>query len=230
MRNSIKNWGAFALLFVLQSCVENSARNTAGETQTPVFNPNPTAEYMSPEESMKTMHLPAGYHLELVASEPMIKEPVAITWDGNGKLYVAEMVTYMQDADATGEQEPRSRITLLQDTNSDGRMDKSTVFIDSLLLPRMLQSVHDEILVNESNTINIISYKDTDGDGKADQKKTVYRNDNYVVNDKNMEHQRSGLDWNLDNWMYVTYDPVRFRYTDGTMKVDTLASGSSGQW
>ena len=197
---------------------------------TPAFNPNPTSAYLSPEESLETIYMPEGYHVELVASEPMIKEPVAIAWDGNARMYVAEMLTYMQDADATGEQQPISKISLLEDTDHDGKMDKSTVFIDSLLLPRMMQSVGDELLVNETNTINLYSYKDTDGDGKADEKKLLYKNDNYQVNDANMEHQRSGLDWNLNNWMYMTYDPVRFRYTDGTLKVDTLASGSNGQW
>ncbi|WP_338877344.1 c-type cytochrome (plasmid) [Spirosoma sp. SC4-14] len=195
----------------------------------PVFNPNPTGAYLSPEASMKTMHLPQGYHLELVASEPMIKEPVALAWDGNARLYVAEMLTYMQDADGSGEQEPVSRISLLEDTDNDGKMDKSSVFIDKLLLPRMIQCVNHELLVNETNTIAIYSYTDTDGDGKADKKKLLYDNPTYR-NTNNMEHQRSGLDWNLDNWMYLTYDPVRFRYTNGTMQVDTLVSGSSGQW
>lgn len=196
----------------------------------PVFNPRPTPAYLSPEESMKTMYLPAGYHLELVASEPMIHQPVAIAWDGNARMYVAEMITYMQDADATGEQEPRSRISLLEDTDNDGKMDKTTVFVDSLLLPRMIQCVGDELLVNETNSINIFSYKDNNRDGKADERKLVYENEQYNVNDANMEHQRSGLDWNLDNWMYITYDRVRFRYTTGTMEVDTIASGAGGQW
>src|SRR5665647_497454 len=150
------------------------------------------------------MYLPKGYHLELVVSEPMIKDPVAITWDGNGRMYVAEMLTYMEDADATGEQKPWSRIMLLEDTNNDGIMDKSTVFIDSLLLPRMMQSVGNELLVNETNSITITSYTDTNGDGKADLKKVLYKDDKYVASDANMEHQRSGLDWNLDNWMYMT--------------------------
>ncbi|MBC3793918.1 DUF7133 domain-containing protein [Spirosoma utsteinense] len=195
----------------------------------PAFNPAPTGAYLSPEASLKSMRLPRGYHLELVASEPMIKEPVAIAWDGNAKMYVAEMLTYMQDADATGEQLPISRISLLEDTDNDGKMDKSSVFIDKLLLPRMIQCVNHELLVNETNTLAIHSYEDTDGDGKADKKKLVYDNPTYK-NTNNMEHQRSGLDWNLDNWMYLTYDPVRFRYTNGTMQVDTLVSGSSGQW
>jgi glucose/arabinose dehydrogenase/mono/diheme cytochrome c family protein len=205
--------------------------NTDAITEKPVFNPTPSSVYLTPQESMKTMHLAKGYHLELVASEPMIKEPVAIAWDGNARMYVAEMLTYMQDADATGEQQPKSRILLLEDTDNDGKMDKSTVFIDSLLLPRMIQCVNKELLVNETNTVTINSYTDTDGDGKADLKKVVYKNDKYRTNDANMEHQRSGLDWNLDNWMYMTYEPVRLRYTNGTMQVDTIPSGAGGgQW
>jgi len=194
------------------------------------FNPSPNPDYLSPEESMKTFNLPKGYHLELVASEPMIKEPVAIAWDGNARMYVAEMLTYMQDADATGEQQPISRISLLEDTDNDGKMDKSTVFIDKLLLPRMIQCVNHELLVNETNTIAIWAYKDTDGDGKADTKKKVFDIDGYRLADSNMEHQRSGLDWNLDNYMYVTYDAVRFRYKNGVMTADSLYSGPGGQW
>lgn len=196
----------------------------------PAFNPNPSPAYLSPQESLKTIYLPKGYHAELVASEPMIQDPVAIAWDANGRMYVAEMLTYMQDADATGEQLPWSRIVLLEDTNDDGVMDKSTVFIDSLLLPRMMQCVGNELLVNETNSIAITSYTDTNGDGKADVKKVIYKNDKYVPSDANMEHQRSGLDWNLDNWMYMTYEPVRMQYINGKMKVDTITSGVGGQW
>lgn len=203
---------------------------THENNQKPVFNPHPSPAYLSPEESLKSMYLPKGYHMELVASEPMIKDPVAITWDGDGRMYVAEMLTYMEDADATGERRPWSRIMLLEDTNHDGKMDKSTVFVDSLLLPRMMQSVGNSLLVNETNSITITSYTDTNGDGKADVKKIVYQNDKYVPSDENMEHQRSGLDWNLDNWMYMTYEPVRFRYTNGTMQVDSIPSGVDGQW
>lgn len=224
MKQKLQAFCLASFSIILSNC------NQQNDNSVPVFNPHPTASYLTPEESMKTFYLPEGYHIELVASEPMVKDPVAITWDGNGRMYVAEMNTYMQDADATGEQKPTSRIVRLEDTDNDGKMDKRTVFADSLLLPRMIQCVGDELLVNETNSITIYSYKDTDGDGKADVKKIVYKNDKYTASDANMEHQRSGLDWNIDNWMYVTYDPVRFRYTNGVMKVDTLTGGTSGQW
>jgi glucose/arabinose dehydrogenase/mono/diheme cytochrome c family protein len=216
------------LLIFLSILVASCGGNN--DNKQPAFNPHPSPAYLSPEERFKSMYLPNGYHMELVASEPMIQEPVAITWDGNGRMYVAEMLTYMKDADATGERLPWSRIMMLEDTNNDGKMDKSSVFVDSLLLPRMMQSVGKELLVNETNSITITSYSDTNGDGKADVKKIVYQNDKYNASDANMEHQRSGLDWNLDNWMYMTYEPVRFRYTNGVMKVDTIPSGVNGQW
>ncbi|MEO1835432.1 MAG: hypothetical protein ABGZ49_08055, partial [Akkermansiaceae bacterium] len=67
--------------------------------------------FLSLEEAHKSLELPEGYSLELILSEPHIEEPVACAWDGNGVLYVVEMRTYMQSADAVGEQEPRSRIS-----------------------------------------------------------------------------------------------------------------------
>lgn len=226
MRNKIWVGGVLAVSMLVYTC---TVSRQADESPKRMFNPKPSPEYLSPEQSLKTFNLPKGYHLELVASEPMIKEPVAIAWDGNAKMYVAEMLTYMQDAEASGEQVPRSRISLLEDTNNDGKMDKSTVFIDNLLLPRMILCVNHELLVNETNTITITAYKDTNGDGKADEKRIVYENPKFSTT-RNMEHQRSGLDWNLDNWIYMTYEPIRFRFTDGVLKADPIVSGSAGQW
>lgn len=231
MKNKLTIAGLLTASLLVYTCtVHKQVAVTPVDTK-PAFNPTPSPAYLSPEESMKTIHLQRWYHLELVASEPMVQEPVAIVWDGNGRMYVAEMTTYMMDADATGEQQPKSHILLLEDTDNDGKMDKRTVFADGLLLPRMMQCVNKELLVNETNSINIYSYKDTNGDGVSDQKKLVYGDANYKPSDMNMEHQRSGLDWNIDNWMYLTYDPVRFRYTNGTMKVDTIPGGAGGgQW
>ncbi|SVC28268.1 uncharacterized protein METZ01_LOCUS281122, partial [marine metagenome] len=87
--------------------------------------------FLSKEEALKSIELQEGYSLELVLSEPQVEEPVAMAWDGNGVLYVVEMRTYMQTADATGEQESRSRISRHEDTNGDGTYDKNTVFIDN---------------------------------------------------------------------------------------------------
>ena len=190
---------------------------------------DPTMAYLTPDESLKSFRLPKGYHMELVADETMLNEPVAITWDGNGRMFVAQMETYMQTIDTTGQRANRSRVLLLEDTDDDGKMDKRSVFIDSLMLPRMLLSIGNELLVNETDSYNIYAYKDTDNDGKADRKRIVFQSDRNGSG--NLEHQRSGLDWNIDNYIYVTIDPVRFRYTkDGLLEADTLIAGANGQW
>ena len=183
---------------------------------------------LSPEQSLAKFIVPDGYHVELVASEPMITEPVAIAWDGNAKMYVAQMETYTQDADGTGTKVPKSRVMLLEDTNNDGKMDKSSIFIKDMVLPRMLLCVNHELLVNETDTYDIYSYKDTNNDGISDVKKPVYIVGKVAPG--NLEHQRSGLVWNIDNYIYQTVDPIRFRYVNGKLQVDSLHSGSNGQW
>ncbi len=189
---------------------------------------NPSSAVLTPEQSINSMKLPPGYHLELVASEPDIQEPVAIVWDGNGRMYVAEMRSYMQDIKGTGERLPVCRITRFEDTDGDGKMDKHTVYIDSMVLPRMMLALDDRLVVNETYTYNMYSYRDTNGDGIADEKKLVYHNDK--PDDANLEHQKSGLVWNVDNWIYVTSNPVRYRYANGMLLVDSLTSSPSGQW
>ncbi|GGW48494.1 hypothetical protein GCM10007383_35700 [Arenibacter certesii] len=177
---------------------------------------------------METFYLPEGYRVELVASEPMINEPVDIAWDGNGRMYVAQMETYMQNVDGDGTDEPTSKIMLLEDTNGDGKMDKSSVFIDSLLLPRMLLPLDDRLVINETYSYNLVSYRDTDNDGVADEKLPIFTHPDRRGG--NLEHQQSGLVWNLDNWVYMTYNPVRFRFKHDAVIVDTLANMPSGQW
>uniref|UniRef100_UPI003340FAA1 DUF7133 domain-containing protein n=1 Tax=Parapedobacter defluvii TaxID=2045106 RepID=UPI003340FAA1 len=188
--------------------------------------PSPT--YLSPEESMERIYLQPGYRLELVVSEPMIHEPVAIAWDGNGRMFVAEMNTYMQDVNGTGEMAPVCTIKRLEDTDGDGKMDKAVVFIDSLVLPRMILPLGDRLLVAETFDNSIYSYRDSDGDGVADERVTVFANNQ--PNTNNLEHQRSGLVWNLDNRIYLTVEDVRYRYDHGKLVTERLAESPGGQW
>ena len=182
--------------------------------------------FLSKEDAQKSIELQDGYSLELVLSEPQVEEPVALAWDGNGVLYVVEMRTYMQNIDAIGEQEPKSRITRHEDTNGDGVYDKSTVFIDNLLLPRMVLPLDDRVMVGVTNTLDLWNYRDTDGDGVADEKVKVFEGGR---RGGNMEHQPSGLIWNLDNWIYITYQNTRYRYTNGEFRTEKLPRGG-GQW
>ena len=179
----------FKLLFLLvvgwtaQIC-------TADEPSTnsvPASRPTP---YLTPEEELKTFHLPEGYSMELVLSDPIIKEPVVTVFDGNGRMYVAEMRTYMQNIDGKGELVPTSRVSLHWSSKGDGVYDKHTVFIDNLLLPRMILPLGTNgVLVNETDSDDIWLYRDTNGDGVADTKELFYAGGN---RGENLEHQSSG--------------------------------------
>ncbi|MBT6104846.1 MAG: protein containing Coagulation factor 5/8 type, partial [Verrucomicrobia bacterium] len=184
------------------------------------------ARTYSPEESMAMMELQEGYRVELVAAEPMVQEPAAIAFDGDGKLYVAELNTYMQEIDGKNQHNPICRVVLLEDTDDDGRMDKRSVFVDGLKLPRMIQPIDDRVLIRETDTFDLHSYRDTDGDGIADEKKLVYEGGK---RGGNLEHQPSGLEWNIDNWMYVTYTAKRYRWAGDKVIAEDIPGGS-GQW
>ncbi|MVM39603.1 c-type cytochrome [Spirosoma sp. HMF3257] len=218
----------FALSLLTSSCNQSYKASSGSDFTRVVQDTNPPVEPLSPEASIKKFQLPPGYHVELVASEPMIQEPVALAWDGNGRLYVAEMNTYMTDASATGEYAPTSRIKRLEDTDGDGKMDKSTIFIDSLVLPRTILPIGDQLLVGITNVQHIWSYRDTNGDGKADEKKIVFKND--AIDSRNLEHQNGGMIWNMDNWIYPTRDNLRYKYKNGKLLADTLVDNMIGQW
>lgn len=227
-RNHYQQTRYFLLAFVLFAFMACDSQKASDDWERKVVDKDPPMTPLSPEESMAKIQLPPGYRLELVASEPMVQEPVAIAWDGNGRMYVAEMNTYMMDATGTGQFEPSSRIKLLEDTNGDGKMDKYTIFADSLVLPRAILPVEDGILVDLTNNYNFYKFRDTNGDGKADEKTIVY--DNPDIDLRNLEHQNGGLLWNIDNWIYPTRDNLRYKYKKGKLVADTLPNNMTGQW
>ena len=182
---------------------------------------------LSPAEELKTIQLPDGYRLELVLSEPDVVEPMAISFDGNGRMYVVEMRTYMQDIEGTGEHEPRSRVSRHESSRGDGVFDRHTAFADHLILPRMVLPLENEVLIGVTDTNDIEAWRDTNGDGIADTHRTFYSGG---PRGGNMEHQPSGLMWAMDNWLYTTYNAYRLRWSpDGiTRKESTAPNG--GQW
>src|SRR5687767_14132311 len=111
-----------------------------GELQPSLIPPEkiPPAPALSPEEALKSFKLAPGIRLELAAAEPLVQEPVAITFGPDGRMWVVEMRGYMPDLDGTGEDAPVGRVVVLTDRNGDGRYDESKVFIDELVLPRAI--------------------------------------------------------------------------------------------
>ncbi|SVB53228.1 uncharacterized protein METZ01_LOCUS206082, partial [marine metagenome] len=192
------------------------------------FAPQSKPPFLDPAASQKLFQLPEGYKLELVLSEPQIKEPAVAVFDGDGNMFVAEMRTYMQDIDGSGKFNKVSRVSKHIDTNGDGKFDKHTIFIDKLMLPRILLPLDDRLIVGETNTNDLHVYRDTNGDGVADEKKPFYIGGN---RGGNLEHQPSGLIWSMDNWLYTTYNAHRLRLDPATGTVRKEGTGNNGgQW
>jgi mono/diheme cytochrome c family protein/glucose/arabinose dehydrogenase len=191
------------------------------------FTKQPPVLAKTPEEQLKTFILQPGYRLELVLSDPIIQEPTAIAFDGNGRMFVVEDRSYMLDLDMTGQLDPISRISLHVDTNNDGVYDKHTVFVDNLVFPRFVTPFGpNTILTKESNAQEVWKYTDTNGDGVADKKELF---DTGYGRLANIEGQEAFLTWTLDNWMYSTYNAFRARWTPhGVVKEPT--GSNRGEW
>lgn len=182
---------------------------------------------VSANEEKKSFVLKPGYSMDPVLSEPQIREPAAIQFDGNGRMYVLELRTYMQDLDANGELMPTSRISRWEDLDDDGVYETGVVFLDSLVFPRYVVPFgKNSILSMESNEDHVYKYTDTDGDGHSDKKELFASG---LGRSGNVEHQTTFLTWALDNWMYSTYNSKRIRWTtDGV--IQEPSGNPWGQW
>ncbi len=154
----------------------------------------PVSGPLAPEDSLAKIHLREGFQAELVAAEPLLESPVAIDWDGSGRLWVVEMNGYPLGMDGKGK--PGGRVRVLEDTNGDGRYDKSTLFADGLNFPTGLLTWRDGVLITAAP--EILFLKDSDGDGKADVKEVLFSG----FFEGNLQLRVNGLRWGLDNQVY----------------------------
>ncbi|MEO6639263.1 MAG: PVC-type heme-binding CxxCH protein [Ginsengibacter sp.] len=120
---------------------------------------------VKPENAIETFEVEPGFKIELVASEPLISDPVDMEIDEYGRMYVVEMHGYPLDKSGSG------KIKMLTDSNGDGKLDKSTVFADHLVLPNGVMRWKKGILVTDAP--NVIYFEDTNGDGVAEKCDTM---------------------------------------------------------
>ncbi len=155
-------------------------------------NVTPTAK--TPEQSLKLITVRPGYKVELAASEPLVRDPIAIAWGPDGKLWVVEMGDYPLGTDGKGKF--GGRIKFLEDTNGDGKYVKATTFLENIGYPTGILPWRKGVLITCAP--DILYAEDTDGDGKADVVKKLYTG--FV--EGNQQHRVNGLVWGLDNWVY----------------------------
>src|ERR1051325_10978255 len=158
-----------------------------------------------PDQVMSTFKIKPGFRIELVAAEPLVVDPVAMAFDEEGRLFVVEMRDYSERRP-----ERLGRIRLLEDTDGDGRFDKSTVFAEGLPWPTAVVCYDGGIFVGA--TPDIFYFKDTDGDGVADVRELVYTGfasdyAPYETNKLNVQALMNSFQWGLDNRIHGATGP-----------------------
>jgi len=148
----------------------------------------PRIEPVEPDEALATFQVQAGFHLEQAAAEPLVADPVAVSFDEDGRLYVVEMRGYSEQPD-----EGLSRVRLLSDCDGDGRFDTSSVFVDKLSWPTAVIGYDGGVFIADAP--DILYCKDSDGDGQADARKVVLSG----FGKSNVQGLLNSFAWGLDN-------------------------------
>ena len=218
----------------------------AQQIRIPHHQDRPPGPALSPKQAIAKMTVPKGFKVELVAGEPDIVNPVAMTIDERGRFWICESLEYPRRSPGKG----RDRVKFLEDTDGDGKADSFTVFADGLNIPSGIAVGHGGVWL--ANAPDILFLQDTDGDGKADRREVVVtgfgRQDTHEL--------PNSLTWGPDGWLYglngvfnhchVRYpaasphakkNPDGFRFTCAMFRIhprtrefQVFAEGTSNPW
>ncbi len=180
-----------------------------------------SSSYEETQVSLDNYKIEAGFKLDLVAAEPLLVAPVAMSFDDEGRIWVAEMPSYMANMEGKGEDDPNGSIKILEDRDGDGIMDHTTVFLDSLVLPRALTHVYGGLLYAEPPYLYFAEIEN-------DTPKSRVVVDSMYAADGNPEHQPNGLVMNIDNWIYNAKSNFRYRRSNNVWIKE--ATTFRGQW
>ena len=198
---------------------------------------------LHPLETQKKFKVPKGFEVRLFASEPEVVNPVAMTWDERGRLWVVELYEYPKGA-AKG-QKGRDRIKILEDVDADGKADKVTVFADGFSLATGIALGNGGVYLGAAP--NLYFLEDTNGDDKADKTTTLMTG--FGLEDRH--ELLNGFAWGPDGWLYMTHgvfthskvknpndpdddgvvmDAALARFHPKTKKFEVFADGTSNPW
>ena len=159
----------------------------------------------SPADALRSFRIADGFEIELAASEPQVSDPIAMAFDADGRLYVAEMRGYPFDPPPDGG--VPGRVRLLEDTDADGVFETARVFADRLHWPSGIACFKGGIFVTAAP--DIVYLKDTDGDGVADERRTIFTG----FGTGKSEDIVNNLKWGMDHRIYGTTS-----YNGGTVR------------
>lgn len=216
------------------------------------------AEALSPEEALKHFQVAKGFEVQLFASEPLVRQPVTMTFDDRGRMWVIQYLQYPTPAglkpvavdrylrtkyDRMPEPPPRGpkgadRITILEDTDGDGRVDRAKDFVAGLNLASALAIGNGGVYVGQAPYL--LFYPDRNGDDVPDGDPEVLltgfglEDAHAVVN---------SLQWGPDGWLYGTqgstvtadirgigFQQGIWRYHPATKRFELFSEGGGNTW
>lgn len=151
-----------------------------------------------PKEAVGTWQVKKGFKLELVAHEPLVRDPIAICFDERGRMFVCEMIDYSEMRDVTPH---LGRISMLEDKDGDGFFETSQVFADNLPWPTGLIWANGGLYVGA--TPDIWRFEDHDGDGKAEVREKIYTGFGTGLKILNVQGLMNSFQWGQDNRVHV---------------------------
>ena len=182
---------SLAFLAALGWCHGSTLAQTKTDLKQNFADELPRTPAMEPAQAMAAIQIKDGYRLELAAAEPLVRDPVAMSFDENGRMFVVEMCDYSeQDKEFLG------NVRLLEDTDNDGRYEKSTLFAHHLSWPTGVICYNGGVFIAAAPDIWFC--KDTDGDGRADIQTKVFSG----FGRQNVQGLLNSFCWGLDNRIY----------------------------
>lgn len=197
----------------------------------------PPGPPLTPAEALRKMETPPGFQVQLFASEPEIVNPVAMTFDERGRVWVVESVEYPRTSAGEG----KDRLKILEDVDRDGKADKVTIFAEGLNIPSGIALGYGGAFV--ANAPDLLFLKDTGGDGRADQRQVLVtgfgRTDTHEL--------PNCLTWGPDGWLYGLngvfnyckivhqgktheFNCALWRYHPKTKAFELFCEGTSNPW
>jgi putative membrane-bound dehydrogenase-like protein len=200
----------------------------------------PPGPALSPQEAIAKMQLPPGFCAELVAAEPDLINPTAMTFDERGRIWVCESIEYPRKEPGIG----RDRVKILEDKDGDGRFETVKIFKDGLNIPCGIAIGNGGVYV--TNSPDVLFLRDVNGDDVADSEEVIVtgfgRADTHEL--------PNSLTWGPDGWLYGmngVFNPAKvkegpgenkiyeftcaiWRYHPPTRKFELYAEGTSNPW
>jgi putative membrane-bound dehydrogenase-like protein len=208
----------------------------------PNYEQRPGIQYqqmpLTPEESMKHIQVPVDFKLEMFAAEPNVMHPIAISWDEKGRMYVLITKDYPNERKPSGGSD---YILICEDTDKDGKADKFTKFADGLSIPTGMVFANGGLIVSQAP--DMLFLKDTDGDDKADLRKSLFSG--FGTGDTHAGP--SNLHYGFDNWIWgcvgysgykgkfqgadtLDFGQAFYRFKADGSKMEWMTSTSNNTW